>query len=296
MQGRSGAVDKLSVSPQRLPTTCLDPNEHRLGARDHLELAGALPPRPRLAIVGSRAAHARYLATIELVVARAHASGWSIVSGGALGIDAGAHRAALRQGCPQLAVLPCGPDRVYPPQHASLFAALLEQPHSGLIFAHPSGTASRRAMFASRNRLVVALADAVLVVEAALRSGSLGTGRLARKAALPLAAFAGSAGCGTLIAEGALALPEPLVRAEPLALDELATRVDAWLAGEPPTLASRWPAALAWLHDTLAAGPATGTTLDRLGPPDRAMIALVEAELLGLVCEVSPGRWRAIVE
>jgi DNA processing protein len=297
VQGRSAAVDKLFVSHRHaLPTTRLDPSEHRLGPRDHLELMGALPPRPRLAIVGSRAAHARYLATLELVVARAHAGGWSIVSGGALGVDAGAHRAALRQGCPQLAVLPCGPDRVYPPQHAPLFAALLEQPQSGLVFAHPSGTPSCRAMFASRNRLVVALADAVLVVEASLRSGSLGTGRLARKAALPLAAFAGSAGCGTLIAEGALALPEPLARTEPDAHDELGTRIDAWLAGEAATLPSRWPPPLAWLRDTLQAGPATGTTLDRLGPLDLAMIALVEAELLGLVCEVSPGRWRAIVE
>lgn len=297
MQGPSAAVDKRSVSdPRALPTTLLDPSEHRLGPRDHLELMGSLPPRPRLAVIGSRAAHARYVATLDVVLARAHASGWSLVSGGALGIDAGAHRAALRLGCPQLAVLPCGPDRVYPPQHAPLFAALLEQPHNGLVFAHRHGTRSCRAMFASRNRIVVALADAVLVVEASLRSGSLGTGRLAAKAGLPLAAFAGSAGCGSLIAAGALALPEPLAKPDAHALDELATRVGAWLAGESLALPSRWPAALAWLRDTLAAGPASGTTLDRLGPLDVAMVALVEAELLGLVSEVSPGRWRAVVD
>lgn len=273
------------------PSTFLDSSEHRLGPRDRPELVGQLPPRPRLAVVGSRAAHARYVKTLDRVIAGAQARGWSLVSGGALGIDAGAHRAALRLGCPQVAVLPCGRDRVYPGQHVELFAAIHEQPHSGLIFAQPVGTEPCRAMFASRNRIVVGLADAVLIVEASLRSGSLGTGRLAQRAGLPLAAFAGTPGCGTLIAEGALALPEP-----PSEPDDLAARLDAWLRGEPAQLASRWPESLIWLRDALQAGPSGGTMIEQLGDPLAGMVALCEAELLGLVGEVGPGRWRVMVE
>jgi DNA protecting protein DprA len=280
------------VSNWRTPGTLLDPTEHGLRAPEHLELLGTLPPRPRLAVVGSRAAHGRYLRALDPVVAAALEEGWSLVSGGALGIDAGAHRAALRMGCPQVAVLPCGRDRVYPPGHAELFAAVLRQADSGLIFAHPLGTEPRRGMFASRNRIVVALADAVLVAEASLRSGSIGTGRLARKAGRSLAVFAGTAGCGTLIAEGAVALPEPGIGTD----DPMVTpaRVRGWLRGENEVRASCWPAELAWLRDALLAGPTIGVSLERVADPGRAMVALCEAELLGLVCEVTPGRWKAV--
>jgi predicted Rossmann fold nucleotide-binding protein DprA/Smf involved in DNA uptake len=228
------------------------------------------------------------------VVAAASAEGWSIVSGGALGIDAGAHRAALRMACPQLAVLPCGRDRVYPPGHAKLFAAIHDHPASGLIFAQPVGTEPCRAMFASRNRIIVALADAVLVAQASLRSGSIGTGRLARKAGRRLAVFTGTSGCGRLVAEGAFALPEPgLGVDDPVAAH---TRVRGWLRGELEPIASSWPAELAWLRDALLAGPSSGVALEQLGDPSHAMVALCEAELFGLVCEVTPGRWKVVVE
>lgn len=279
---------------QTRPTILLDPTEHGLRAGEHLELLGTLPPRPRLAVVGSRAAHGRYLRALDSVVAAAVAEGWSIVSGGALGIDAAAHRAALRMACPQLAVLPCGRDLVYPPGHAKLFAAMFERPDSGLIFAQPVGTEPCRGMFASRNRIIVALADAVLVVEASLRSGSIGTGRLARKAERSLAVFAGTPGCGTLIAEGAFALPEPgLGVDDPLAAH---ARVRGWLRGESQPLATSWPAELVWLRDALLAGPSSGTALEQLEQPVQAIVTLCEAELLGLVCEVTPGRWKVVVE
>jgi predicted Rossmann fold nucleotide-binding protein DprA/Smf involved in DNA uptake len=136
--------------------------------------------------------------------------------------------------------------------------------------------------------------DAVLVAEASLRSGSIGTGRLARKAGRSLAVFAGTAGCGTLIAEGAFALPEPgLGVDDPVAAH---ARVRGWLRGKPEQIASCWPAELAWLRDALLAGPSTGVALEQLADPSHAIVALCEAELLGLVCEVTPSRWKVVVE
>lgn len=270
------------------------------------DLIGVLPGRPRLAIVGSRAAHRRVLRTIAPIVAAAGARGWSLISGGALGIDGAGHRAALEHGLTQLAVLPCGMDRLYPPNHSRLFRTLVESGRAGLLFARPAGTDTSRAMFASRNAIVVGLADALLVAEAGLRSGSRGTGELGLRAGIPTAAIGGTPGCGVLIGAGARAFPCPPSADDPRALAELAESVGAWLdelGGLAPAavIEVRWPAQLAWLAELLAtAGPA-GLSIDGMSSaagvavdPGRAAVALCEAELLGLVCEATPGRWVAL--
>jgi DNA protecting protein DprA len=268
------------------------------GDRKHAcELVGVLPGRPRLAIVGSRAAYRRVLRLIPAIVEAASMRGYSIVSGGALGIDGAAHRAALDQGIPQLAVLPCGRDRLYPPGHAPMFAAMIESGTAGLLFAHPFGTESAREMFASRNEIVVALADALIVAQAGLRSGSRGTGMHALGRALPVAALAGSPGCGALIGAGARAIAAPLD--EPDAREQTATAIAGWLdelAGEPPSRppASAWPEHLAWLERLLASAGPAGASFDALPDPDAASVALCEAELMGLVCEAGPGRWVSV--
>jgi DNA protecting protein DprA len=261
------------------------------------ELVGRLPPRPRLAIVGSRAAHRRALNMLGPIVAEAGARGWSLVSGGALGIDGGAHRAALAHGVAQLAVLPCGRDHLYPPGHAELFARLVAADNAGLLFAQPQGTRPARAMFASRNAIVVGLADAVLVAEAGLRSGSTGTGRLALQRELPLAAIAGSPGCGALIGAGARSLPSPPHDDEPEARASFIAAVGAWLdrldgrEPESSTVGLAWPEHLLWLCELLGQAGSNGLSIDALANPDAASLALCEAELLGLVCEAAPGRW-----
>jgi len=259
-----------------------------LGLRgDHTWLLlGELPHAPRLAVVGSRAASRGLLAAIPGAVAAAAARGHALVSGGARGVDAAVHRAALHAGVPQLAILPCGPDALYPPEHASLFAAIAAAPGSGLIFAQPPERACSRAMFASRNALVVAAASALLVVEAQLRSGSWGTGRLSLRKRVPTAAFAGSSGCAGLIAAGARGLPA----------DPEGAAVGAWLddlaAGRPaPTLA--WPPELAWLAAALASAGPRGLALDDLDDPAAGCAALLAAELAGLVVESAPGRYHA---
>ena len=260
------------------------------------DLVGVLPGRPRLAIVGSRAAHRRFLRTLEPILRCAGARSWSLISGGALGIDGGAHRAALTLDVPQLAVLPCGRDRLYPRNHAPLFAELVDSTSAGLLFAHPAHTLPTRAMFASRNALIVNLADALLVVEASLRSGSRLTGTLGLAAGLPTAALVGSPGCGALIGAGARALPEPPRATDPRELERLCQAFVAWLEGlhsqqDAPPHGPAWPPALTWLEERVRAAGPGGATLDSLGDPGRAALALLEAELLGLVCEAAPGRW-----
>ncbi len=245
-------------------------------------LVGVLPPRPRLAIVGSRAAHRPYRDAVAEAVAALGELGWSLISGGALGIDGDAHRAALAHGVPQLAVLPCGSDRVYPPAHADLFARVAHAPESGLLFAHPPGTQSARGMFASRNRHVVALADAVLVAEAARRSGTATTGRMALRQRCRVAGLLGTPGVAMLVAEGAT----------PIALSDggIAHKVGAWLRGDVAA-ASVWPEPLQPLREVLEAGGPFGVPSAELTRRGLAA-ALLTAELAGLVVEASPGRWR----
>ncbi len=253
-------------------------------------LAGSLPPAPRLAIVGSRAARRLSIASVAEIVACAANAGMAVVSGGARGIDAAVHRAALAAGVPQLAVLPCAPGHPYPPEHAGLFAEILATPGSGLLFGADAGAEPSRGMFASRNRLVVAAARAVVIVEAQVRSGSWGTGRLARQRKRPLAAILGTPGCAELIGLGAHALPGPG--------PELAQATATWLADLDNKAAARspsaWPDELQWLATALLRAGPRGLSINDLDDCDRASTALLAAELLGLVGESLPGRFHAL--
>ncbi|WP_205633132.1 DNA-processing protein DprA, partial [Enhygromyxa salina] len=209
-----GRADEDGVRPCVDPMSwpCVSLSGVQLGlpgaSRGALDLVGVLPGGPRLAIVGSRAARRHVLRAIGPIVEAAGRRGWSVVSGGALGVDGGAHRAALERGVPQLVVLPCGRDQLYPPGHTGLFCAALDSGCAGVLFAQPPGTATNREMFASRNAIVVGLADAVLVAQASLRSGSRGTGQLGLRSGVAVGVLSGSAGCGALIGEGARALGE----------------------------------------------------------------------------------------
>lgn len=289
MQRRTPAADDAGVQTfELLPATL------GLRARHSFHLAGELPPPPRLAVVGSRAAHRSFRDAVEPLVHAAGRCGWSVVSGGAVGIDGDAHAAALAAGVPQLAVIPCGPDRAYPPQHEPLLREIAAAARSGVLYVHPPGTVPTKGMFASRNAVMVALCDAVVVVEAAPRSGTMITAALAERRKCPRAVIAGSPGAALLVARGAHALPwEPT---QPHSLDRA---IRAWLRavsrGEPPPApeSPRWPEHLEWLREALAtAGPA-GLMIETLASPRAALAALTEAEGLGLVVEIAAGRWVA---
>lgn len=130
-----------------------------------------------LAIVGSRASTA-YGEHVSSGLASGSAQhGFVIVSGGAYGIDAAAHRAALSSSSATVAVLAGGVDRLYPAGNTRLLERIAE--HSLLVSEAAPGCAPSRSRFLVRNRLIAALGQGTVVVEAALRSGALNTARWA---------------------------------------------------------------------------------------------------------------------
>lgn len=163
--------------------------------------------RPQVAIVGSRAATAAGRETAFDFAARLAACGFAITSGLAAGIDGEAHRGALAAPGVTIAVCGTGLDRVYPAEHRALAAGIAA---SGcLVSEFPTGTPPRAENFPRRNRLMSGLARGVLVIEAASRSGSLITARLAGEQGREVMAVPGSIhnplarGCHRLIKDGA---------------------------------------------------------------------------------------------
>lgn len=156
---------------------------------------------PALAIVGARAATAVGMERAHAIGKHLASAGVHVVSGGALGIDAAAHRGALAGGGTTTIVLGSGVDVLYPERHAPLFEEALAR-GGAIVSMLPDGTQPRRGTFLARNPLISALADAVVVVEADLRSGSLATARAAKRQGRIVAAWPGSRGCDYLIGEG----------------------------------------------------------------------------------------------
>jgi DNA processing protein len=167
-----------------------------------------LSSAPSLAIVGARSATPSGVSNAEAFATSLAASGLTIVSGLALGIDAAAHRGALAH--PEgitVAVIGTGADRVYPAQNQPLARQIAER--GVLIGEYPLGTPPLPANFPRRNRLIAGLVRGVLVVEAAVGSGSLITARLATESGREVFAIPGSIhsplarGCHRLIRDGA---------------------------------------------------------------------------------------------
>ena len=166
------------------------------------------PDLPAIAIVGSRK-HSTYGKVVtEKLAGDLSRAGINIVSGLAIGIDSLAHRAALTAGGTTAAVMPGGVDRVYPASHRNLAEDMISA-NGALISEYPSGTLPARHHFVARNRIVAALSDAVLVVEAAAKSGTLITAEYALDMGLPVLAVPGpitsptSVGTNRLIDMGA---------------------------------------------------------------------------------------------
>lgn len=162
---------------------------------------GQMPPAGRsiVAIVGARAASKSACDAARTVAERLGNGGTIIVSGGAFGVDAAAHEGALTSGTSTFAVLGCGVDVVYPDRHAPLFSRIAKQ--GGVLSEYPPGTPPRVGQFPARNRILAALSDAVIVIEAASRSGSLITARLGRALGRSVFALPGSPGTDALLRE-----------------------------------------------------------------------------------------------
>jgi DNA processing protein len=166
--------------------------------------------RPMIAIVGSRNASAAGLKFAQVLARDLADAGFVVASGLARGIDQAAHRASIDRGT--LAVLAGGHDKIYPPEHTDLLIALLAS--GAAISEMPLGHVARAHDFPRRNRLVSGVSLGVVVVEAAMRSGSLITARLANEQGREVFAVPGSpldpraVGTNRLIKQGATLIIE----------------------------------------------------------------------------------------
>ena len=174
---------------------------YALWLRGRVDLPSAC--RRSVSMVGSRAATGYGAHVAGEIAADLGEQGWTIVSGGAYGIDAAAHRGAQVVGAITIAVLACGVDYPYPAGHAGLFADIAA---AGLVISEwPPGRHPARLRFLVRNRVIAALTCGTVVVEAGGRSGALNTARHAAELGRPLMAVPGpvtsrqSAGCHRII-------------------------------------------------------------------------------------------------
>lgn len=184
-----------------------------------LYVKGSLPDekRPSVAIVGARKC-TPYGERMALIYGEAFANnGICVISGMARGIDGAGQRGALNGGGKTYGVLGCGVDICYPREHLGLYMDI--QKEGGLISEQPPGTPPLPMYFPARNRIISALADVILVMEAKEKSGSLITADMALEQGKDVFALPGpvtsplSLGCHRLISQGAgiLISPEELV-------------------------------------------------------------------------------------
>lgn len=182
---------------------------HDLEQPPDIYVRGTISSRPGVAIVGTRKCTRYGVDLAEACGSLLAEIEWVVVSGLARGIDAAAHRGMVRGGGKGVAVLGSGLDRVYPAENKSLLRNLLDL-GGAVVSEYPDDTPPDRWRFPARNRLIAAMASAVVVVESALTGGSQITAVLAAEMGRPVFAFPGdvdrpaSVGTNRLIRDGAI--------------------------------------------------------------------------------------------
>ncbi len=249
--------------------------------------------QPALAIVGSRRATPQGEKDAEAFAQALSDAGFSIVSGMALGIDAAAHRGGLKGAASTIAVVGTGLDIVYPARNRDLAHQLAQQ--GAIISEFALGTPSMAQNFPRRNRIISGLARGVLVIEAAVRSGSLITARLAGEQGREVFAIPGSIhsplakGCHRLIKQGA-----KLVESAQDILEELG--YSAPLSTGSPVPEQAETAHIEFVRQ-LGHNPCSIDTMaSRTGlTAERVCAILLELEMNGRVASLPGGLYQAIV-
>ncbi|MGX7895013.1 DNA-processing protein DprA [Tsuneonella sp. HG222] len=255
----------------------------------------ALAARPCVALVGARNASAAAVKLARDFAAALAEAGLTVVSGLARGIDGAAHLGAMPS---TIGVIASGIDIAYPPQHADLQEDIAAR--ALLIAEQPPGTEPRGSHFPSRNRIIAGLASGTLVVEAAPKSGSLITARLAGEAGREVMAIPGSPldaraqGCNHLIREGAVLVQTPAdvvellsgfdgtprsTFREPVASWDLAP--DDWAEAEPADIAALLTTAPVAVDELIRQSGASAAEVQ---------MALLELELVGELSRHAGGR------
>ncbi|MGJ3509337.1 DNA-processing protein DprA [Enemella sp. A6] len=252
--------------------------------------------RRSVAIVGSRAASPYGVEVAAHLAAELQDDRWRVISGGAYGIDAAAHRGALAMDAPTVAVLACGPDQPYPTGNQGLFNQILD--HGVLVSEQPPGERPTKPRFLIRNRLIAALSTGVVVVEGALRSGSRSTATWATRCGRPLMAVPGS----VLTSESVT--PHALIRDQEAVLVTGAAHVREVVGSYgddclPHERSPDRPLDRLSTHELMVyeALPARGArTADELSiraglPVTQCLTALATLQVSGLVAQTADGRW-----
>jgi DNA processing protein len=238
-----------------------------------------------VAIVGSRRATPYGLRVARLLGEELGAARVPVVSGMARGIDAEAHQGALASDGATIAVWGTGPDRIYPPEHGRLADTIAIK--GALLTEYPPGTPPRRYHFPERNRLIAGMATAVVVVEAASKSGALVTARLALDENREVLAVPGS------IFSELSAGPNAMIRVGARPLLSLRDVFDS--LSHPPAIHEEDPGSESELLGLI--GDERALSVDELaecsGRPAAGLHAeLLELELCGAVQRLPDGRYR----
>ncbi|WP_295802953.1 DNA-processing protein DprA [uncultured Microbulbifer sp.] len=254
---------------------------------------------PQVAVVGARRASRAGLDNAEAFSCDLAAAGFAITSGLALGVDAAAHRGALRAEGKTVAVLGTGVDRYYPLRNVVLAEQILAG-GGAIISEMPLGTAPEAGNFPRRNRIISGLSLGVLLVEAAVRSGSLITARLALEQNREVFAIPGSIhnpmarGCHRMIREGATLVETSGDIVEQLGGMLAGCGQQAGLFAEPADLLSpSLPPEQQTIVRALGGDPRSIEQLarDTGGETGELMASLLQLELEGLV-EQLPGGYQ----
>ena len=269
------------VFPQRLTVIPQPPHK--------LYVIGTIPTYATgVAIVGTRKPTAYGKQVTSMIAERLAERGAVIVSGLAHGVDGIAHQSALRVGGKTVAVLPSGPDQIYPSAHQALAKNIADR-HGALISEYEPGTPPLQYRFLERNRLVSGLADIIVITEASIRSGTMNTASHALEQGKDVYAVPGpitspmSAGCNALIAQGAA----PIVNIEQF-VDQLLPKVSA----KQLTILAETKEEQTIL-DLLVRGVSDGDELQVESRLDPALYSqtMTMLELRGIVRPLGANRW-----
>jgi DNA processing protein len=282
----------LSLADSRYPQALLqtaDPPS-LLYAKGRLELLSA----PAISMVGARSATPQGEANAAAFAEAFSNAGLVVISGLALGVDAAAHRGALKGAAGTIAVIGTGADRIYPAKNAPLARKIAE--HGLILSEFPLGTPPAPYNFPRRNRIISGLARGVLVVEAALDSGSLITARMAAEQSREVFAIPGSIhsplakGCHKLIKQGA-----KLVESAEDVLEELRWARPALAGTEQGAVPPADPLEAALLAQMGFDPVDPDTLLARAGLTTDALFAILTVlELDGRVARLPGGRFQRI--
>ena len=259
-------------------------------ALEGLWVAGALDglAAPSVAIVGTRVPSDEGRRRARRLAEALGRAGVAVVSGLALGIDGAAHEGALAAGAPTLGVLGGGHGHFFPPRHRELGARIVVA-GGAVVSPFAPEVAPQPWMFLARNGVIAALADALVVVEAAACSGALNTAGHAADRGIPVLAFPGdvdrpkAAGCNALIRDGATLVRDAddvlaaLPHVVPIVTAHAAAPRDGTHPADPP--------AVRHIVAALADGARdAGSLADRLAlPPTELLPLLTEPELDGRI-------------